>query len=72
MGKAKTKTKEKTTPYSRKKEKKPITKSEKIKNASITEDLDNLMGDLQEQLTSKKKKIQIKNDTMEDVRVFGN
>lgn len=66
MAKAKLKQKEKATPYSRK-NKKPITKSEKIKNAGITEDLDNLMGDLTEHLTAKKKKkIQIKSDTMED------
>ncbi|CAO3588171.1 unnamed protein product [Absidia cylindrospora] len=38
------------------KKKKPITKSEKVKNADITNQLDNVMDDLSSQLTQSKKK----------------
>ncbi|ORZ21451.1 hypothetical protein BCR42DRAFT_193494 [Absidia repens] len=37
------------------KKKKPITKSEKVKNADITNQLDNLMDDLSSQLTKPKR-----------------
>ena len=74
MGKATKNTTEKKTPYTRKKttdvkvKKKPLTKSEKLKNADLTENLDNLMDDLTQHLAPKKKKvIQIKNDSMEEV-----
>lgn len=80
MGKAKKESVAKKTPYTRNnnkkvtdtkaivKNKKPLTRSEKLKNADITEDLDNLMDDLTPHLAPKKKKvIQIKNDSMEEV-----
>lgn len=82
MGKAKRESSIKKTPYTRNnqtqsrdkkaivKNKKPLTKSEKLKNADITEDLDNLMDDLTQHLAPKKKKaIKIKNDSMEDVSI---
>lgn len=66
MAKVKREQKKKITPYTKKK---PITKSEKIKNASITEDLDKGLDDLTKQLQPKKKKpIQIRNETMQDVK----
>lgn len=78
MGKAKRDSTVKKSPYTRNKKtndtksvvknKKPLTKSEKLKNADITEDLDNLMDDLTPHLAPKKKKvIQIKNDSMDEV-----
>lgn len=82
MAKAKKESTIKKTPYTRStinkkkgldnvKNKKPLTKSEKLKNADITNDLDNLMDDLTPHLAPKKKKaIKIKNDSMEDVRLF--
>ncbi|OAD03252.1 hypothetical protein MUCCIDRAFT_162834 [Mucor lusitanicus CBS 277.49] len=79
MGKAKRESSVKKTPYTRNnptqskdkkaivKNKKPLTKSEKLKNADLTEDLDNLMDDLTQHLAPKKKKaIKIKNDSMDD------
>ncbi|RCI06251.1 hypothetical protein CU098_002320 [Rhizopus stolonifer] len=75
MPKAKRETATKKTPYARQqgkdkktsiKNKKPLTKSEKLKNANLTEDLDNILEDLQQHLTPKKKKLNIKNDSMED------
>lgn len=83
MAKAKKETSVKKTPYTRNKKstdtnkksteiiknKKPLTKSEKLKNANTIDDLDNLMNDLTPHLIQKKKEpIQIKNDTMEEVR----
>lgn len=81
MAKSKRESTIKKTPYTRNnskkttdtksivKNKKPLTKSEKLKNADLTEDLDNLMDDLTQHLAPKKKKVvQIKNDSMEDVR----
>lgn len=85
MAKAKRESTAKKTPYTRNnnkktggvdtksiiKNKKPLTKSEKLKDADLTEDLDNLMDDLTPHLAPKKKKaIKIKNDAMEDVRSF--
>lgn len=82
MGKAKRESAVKKTPYTRNskktndtksivKNKKPLTKSEKLKNADITEDLDKLMDDLTPHLAPKKKKvIQIKNDSMDEVSLI--
>lgn len=77
MAKAKRESTVQKTPYTRSKKtadtnknknKKPLTKSEKLKNADIIDDLDNLMDDLTPHLVQKKKKaIQIKNDSMEEV-----
>jgi hypothetical protein len=81
MAKAKRESTVKKTPYTRPnankkktldivKNKKPLTKSEKLKNADLTDDLDNLMDDLTQHLAPKKKKaIKIKNDLMEDVSI---
>ncbi|CEG63224.1 hypothetical protein RMATCC62417_00402 [Rhizopus microsporus] len=69
MGKAKRDQQKKTTPYSRPTtiKKKPITKAEKLKNKSITEDLDKNIEELTQQLRPKKKKqIQIRNDDMDN------
>lgn len=73
MGKAKKESSVQKTPYTRSKKiteknKKPLTKSEKLKNADMIDDLDNLMDDLTPHLVKKKKKpIQIKNDSMDEV-----
>lgn len=79
MAKAKRESTIKNTPYTRNsknqskdkkaivKNKKPLTKSEKLKNADITDNLDSLMDDLTQHLAPKKKVIKIKNDNMEDV-----
>lgn len=67
MGKAKRDQQKKATPYTRSK-KKPITRSEKLKNENIIEDLDNNLEELTQHLRPKKKKpIQIRNESMEDV-----
>ncbi|KAG2237519.1 hypothetical protein INT48_005555 [Thamnidium elegans] len=73
MAKAKKTSTIQKTPYNRnkktteKKNTKPLTKSEKLKNADLIDDLDNLMDDLTPHLVQKKKKaIQIKNDDMEE------
>lgn len=74
MGKAKRDQQKKTTPYSRPTtiKKKPITKAEKLKNKSITEDLDKNIEELTQQLRPKKKKqIQIRNDDMDNVSCIG-
>ena len=77
MPKAKSQKVTKKTPYTRDqnkdkknaKTKKPLNKSEKLRNADLTESLDDLLGDLQQHLAPKKKKpLTLKNDTMEDVR----
>lgn len=79
MAKAKRESITKNTPYTRNsknqpkdkkaiaKNKKPLTKSEKLKNADITNNLDSLMDDLTQHLAPKKKVIKIKNDNMDDV-----
>jgi hypothetical protein len=69
MAKAKKESSVKKTPYTRKpKNKKPITKSEKIKNADLTGQLDNLMDDLTQHFQKKKKKPLTNESLMEDVR----
>jgi hypothetical protein len=82
MAKAKRESTVKKTPYTRNnvnkkktldivKNKKPLKKAEKLKNADITDDLDNLMDELTPHLAPKKKKaIKIKNDSMEDVSLL--
>ncbi|OBZ86776.1 hypothetical protein A0J61_05163 [Choanephora cucurbitarum] len=75
MPKAKSQKVTKKTPYTRDqnkdkknaKTKKPLNKSEKLRNADLTESLDDLLGDLQQHLAPKKKKpLTLKNNTMED------